>query len=145
MRNLTFWNREPNYFFNHLFDSPLFDRTEEEKSYRPFYDVEEDEERYVVNVDVPGVPKKNVNIEVKDRLLTISGERKGYKFERILSLPADVDVEQITAHYEDGVLSVELAKAATAKSRQIKIGEGKPTLLGKLRGNHTKEEAEKAA
>ncbi|WP_245539541.1 Hsp20/alpha crystallin family protein [Thiomicrorhabdus arctica] len=95
---------------------------------------------YHVEVDLPGVQKKDINVEVKDNRLMISGERKskkevkevGYyrsessygKFERGFALPEGVDSENVKASCEEGVLEVTLPKLMmdkNKKSKQIKV------------------------
>ncbi len=94
----------------------------------PTVNTREDENSYVVEVDVPGVKKEDikVNIDPEKRTLTVSGERKfkeevkkedyykvesAYgKFMRTFSLPENVDVENIDAKTEDGVLTIMLPK-----------------------------------
>jgi len=97
-----------------------------ENVWMPAVNEREDENAYILEIDLPGVKKEDINIEVKDNLLIISGERKfkkeesdkGYKrvesffgrFERRFTLPADADVEHIEAKMEDGVLKIVIPK-----------------------------------
>ncbi len=94
----------------------------------PTVNTREDENAYVVEVDLPGVKKEDikVNIDQEKRTLTVSGERKfkeevkkedyykiesSYgKFMRTFSLPENVDAENIDAKTEDGVLHITLPK-----------------------------------
>ncbi|WP_457596316.1 Hsp20/alpha crystallin family protein [Hydrogenimonas sp.] len=94
----------------------------------PAVNTREDENAYVVEIDLPGVKKEDikVNIDPEKRTLTISGERKfkeevkkedyykiesSYgKFMRTFSLPENVDVEHIDAKTEEGVLHITLPK-----------------------------------
>ncbi len=94
----------------------------------PTVNTREDENAYIVEVDLPGVKKEDikVNIDPEKRTLTISGERKfkqevkkedyykiesSYgKFMRTFSLPENVDVEHIDAKTEEGVLEITLPK-----------------------------------
>ncbi|WP_300368071.1 Hsp20/alpha crystallin family protein [Hydrogenimonas sp.] len=97
-------------------------------AFAPSVNTREDENAYIVEVDLPGVKKEDikVNIDAEKRTLTISGERKfkeevkkddyykiesSYgKFMRTFSLPENVDVENIDAKTEEGVLHVTLPK-----------------------------------
>ncbi|BBG66786.1 heat shock protein Hsp20 [Hydrogenimonas sp.] len=97
-------------------------------AFLPTVNTREDENAYVVEVDLPGVKKEDikVNIDQEKRTLTISGERKfkdevkkedyykiesSYgKFMRTFSLPENVDAENIDAKTEDGVLVITLPK-----------------------------------
>ena len=94
----------------------------------PTVNTREDENAYIVEVDLPGVKKEDikVNIDPEKRTLTISGERKfkeevkkedyykiesSYgKFMRTFSLPENVDVDHIDAKTEEGVLEITLPK-----------------------------------
>lgn len=93
-------------------------------------------EHVVVQADVLGLTDKDVELTLHDGVLTLAGARKleipegyrahmqeraGYRFSRSLALPCKVDAERTTATVNDGVLTVTLAKAVTAKPRQIAI------------------------
>ena len=108
----------------------------------PTCDVAENKDHYLVTLDVPGVPKDQIKIEMHDNVLTVSGERKSEarenteggryierhygSFFRSFSLPIGVDSTKVEADYKDGVLKLYVPKAETAKARQIKIGENRP-------------------
>lgn len=97
-----------------------------EAVWAPAVNEKEDEKAYYVEVDLPGVKKEDINVEIKDNVVTISGERKfkkeesdkGYtrtesffgKFERSFTLPSDVDADKIEAKVEDGVLKLTIPK-----------------------------------
>ena len=95
------------------------------KSFSPFCDVQENEDRYVISADLPGVKKDDIKIEMNDNVLTLSGERKrgeqAFTFTRSFTVPRTVDFDKVAAHHADGVLTIELPKAALAKSRKIEI------------------------
>ena len=115
------------------------DRMPKEAIWMPAVNEKEDEKAYYIEVDLPGVKKEDINVEVKDNILIISGERKfkkeeedkGYKrvesffgkFERRFTLPADADPERIEAKVEDGVLYITIPKVEqhqNAKKIQVK-------------------------
>lgn len=142
-KSLLDWQRS----FDRAFESALLDNRTEERVFHPHTDIEETENHYVVNIDIPGVAKKDLNIEVRDEQLVVSGERKSAKkeagfservygkFQRVIALPTGIDPEKIEAQYEDGVLAVAIPKAESVKPRQIKIGEGnKGSFFGRLVG-----------
>ncbi len=109
-------------------DLPAKGEKEVVNAFVPTVNTREDENAYVVEVDLPGVKKEDikVNIDQEKRTLTISGERKfkeevkkedyykiesSYgKFMRTFSLPDNVDAENIDAKTEDGVLHITLPK-----------------------------------
>lgn len=99
--------------------------TEVERTYVPAYEVSEDENRYMISADLPGVKKEDIKIEMNENVITISGERKksqqAMAFKRTFSVPNTVDFEKIEARHEDGVLSIFLPKAQAAKARTIQI------------------------
>src|SRR5262245_25536711 len=89
----------------------------------------------VVRAEVPGISPDQVQIQVEPTLLTISGERpadrtgNGYhrrerrfgRFSRSVQIPADLDPENATADYRDGLLTVRIAKAESARPRKVEI------------------------
>ena len=98
-------------------------------------DLEETDDAYIVDLDVPGVRREDVNVEVVDNTLRVSGEikekertgvlrrqtRRVGRFEHIMTLPGEVDPDQVEASLHDGVLTVRLAKASRAKPRRVEI------------------------
>ncbi len=102
----------------------------------PAINTREGEYAYHVEVDLPGMKKEDINIQVEDNTLVISGERKVkeeikeenyYKiesrfgtFSRSFSLPEDADVENIHAESADGVLEVIVPKLESAKVDKVK-------------------------
>lgn len=124
----------------------MFETTfEEEADFRPTCEIEEKDSHFMVSMDVPGIPKKDLHIEVKDGQISVSGERKNLKFSRMFSLPAGVDADKIEAQYQDGVLSLAIPKSESAKARQIKITEGKSGFFSKLLGGNKEEEEARPA
>ncbi|MBU1643141.1 Hsp20/alpha crystallin family protein [bacterium] len=107
-------------------------------SFVPAVNTREGEYAYHVEVDLPGVKKEDIHIDISENnVLTISGERKTksevdqkeyYKFEssygkftRSFTLPSNADVENITANSEDAVLEVVIPKVKEEKSASRKI------------------------
>ena len=103
----------------------------------PAIDIAEEEDAILIKAEVPGCKAEDVDISVHGNTLTISGEKKlseekkekGYyhvestygSFRRELTLPTDVDPTKIDAVCKDGVLSITLPKAETAKTVKIKV------------------------
>jgi len=88
--------------------------------------VEETETAYQLTLDVAGIRREDLDIEVKNGVLVIKGERKGaksYTFEKKFRLGDTVLVDEIKATHQDGVLTLELAKASKAQARKIAIAE----------------------
>jgi HSP20 family protein len=105
--------------------------------FTPPVDVHETEEEYLVKIDVPGVKSKDVNVEVNENVLSISGsrladetgtaqlvERPYGTFARTLTLPQGVDSDSIEAGYHDGVLELRIPKPVERKPKKITIGTG---------------------
>jgi HSP20 family protein len=109
----------------------------------PPMDLVETEDHLVLKADLPGLDSDDVNIEVKDGVLTVSGERKTeheeradgfYRverafggFSRSMSLPQQVDAEQISASFDKGVLEVRIPKPEERKPHRVQIGSGTVT------------------
>jgi HSP20 family protein len=105
--------------------------------FSPVVNTREGEFAYHIEVDLPGVDKENIKVDVKDNVLTISGERKhkeevkredyyklesSYgKFERSFTLPKGVDTENIQASSDKGVLEVTIPKLETEVEKTKKI------------------------
>ena len=122
--------------------------------FQPACDIEEQDDHYRISMDVPGMKKDDIQIEVRDHQLMISGarheemrrddqnlrmvERRFGRFQRAFTLPSGINPEQIEANYENGVLRLAVPKVEEARARQIRIGESKG-LLGKLVGRREKE------
>lgn len=112
------------------------------ESFTPAADIRENEKGYLMAFDLPGIPEQNVKIEVKDGVLSLTGERRretsdnreGWtrtersfgRFHRAFSLPNDIDATKIEAQFENGELHLFLPKAEVAKSVQIPVN-GKKT------------------
>jgi HSP20 family protein len=151
MTVLTRWNpyRDLNslqHRMNRLFDAQFGGREESltAGAFVPPVDVYEDEHSVQLKLEVAGVAEKDLDIKVENNTLTVSGERKFEKeekeenfhrverrygsFTRSFTLPTTVNTEDIKADYEQGVLTIRLAKRQEAKPKQIKvnIGTAKP-------------------
>ena len=101
----------------------------------PPADVEESEDAYRVEIELPGVQREDVDIQLIERVLTVTGEvrerertgvlrrrtRRVGQFSFSVTLPGDVDADQVSAQLHDGVLTVRVPKSAQAKPRRIAI------------------------
>ena len=123
----------------------FFDETPSIRYSVPSVDVREEEGRYLLEAELPGLTEKEVDVKVDDNLLTISSrheetregkseekkpnylirERKSSSFSRSFVLPKDVDPEKINGSFADGVLSLTLDKRPEAKPKEIKIRSAK--------------------
>lgn len=122
-----------------FFDVPDFDRIlNTQTSAQPAYNVSEVDDGFLISVDLPGTKKEDLKIEVVERTLTVTGQRKRNTeevFSRSFSLPESLDSEKIQANYEDGVLELFVPRAEKAKPRQIEIQAGKSGFFDKLLGS----------
>jgi HSP20 family protein len=117
-------------------------RAYDEKTFDPAFEIAESGEHYLMSVDLPGMKKEDIKIEVSDNILTISGERKressdknGF-FKRSFTLPSSVETGKVEARYENGVLELYLPKTQVAKPRQIEVQSGKSGIFSKLLGSN---------
>ena len=140
LRELTTLQNEMNRLFGSAFDTPTPGNAGALRRWMPAMDLVEAEEHFILRADLPGMSEEDVNIEVEERVLTISGERKaehtenkdGYhrverafgSFSRSLTLPEGVDAEAVTANFDRGVLEIRIPKPEQRKPRKISIGVG---------------------
>ena len=105
--------------------------------WNPVVDIYDNEDNIVIKAELPGVSKKDIEIDIKDRVLTLKGERSADnqvkednyyrrertygRFERSFTLPANVDPDKIKADYSDGVLKIEVSKPEDQKPKQITV------------------------
>ncbi len=134
VRELSTLQSEMNRLFQAFFEGD----NGEARHWAPAMDLMEAGDHLVLKADLPGLSEDDVRIEVRDNLLTVSGERKsgheqkrnGYyrverafgRFSRSLTLPEGVDPDRIEASFDKGVLEVRIPKPEEQKPRRIAIG-----------------------
>jgi HSP20 family protein len=127
---------------NSLFNEPFFRSGSEDDELHmgsglPAVDMFDDDDKIVIKAELPGMDKKDISVDIENRVLTLSGERnydnevkednyyrreRAYgRFKRAFNLPADVDSDQIKADFKDGVLKVEIPKPEEQKPKQITV------------------------
>ena len=128
------------FIWSNLFDDDFFPVVSHRSTSIPAVNIKEDVKRFVLDLAVPGIDKKDLKIEIHEDVITISSETKNEKEEnndgfkrrefsyssfcRSFYLPANVNREKIGANYKDGILTVELPKVEEEKakiSREVKI------------------------
>ena len=131
MPTVAEWDRLMSDFVgDRLEDTELTDWT-------PAIDIAEDNDAFVVIADLPGLTKEDISINIKENMLTISGERKAEEkveeknycrterryeaFKRSFQLTDQVIADKITASFKDGVLTVNVPKAEEVKPKEIEI------------------------
>jgi HSP20 family protein len=126
--------------FDLIFDDffPKFRAIERaEPDFLPRMDIKEKDSNYIIHAELPGVPKDAINIELKDGVLSISGEKsfqkkeenekyyrveRSYgKFSRSLYVPNGITEDQIKATYNDGVLEIAFPKEAKQDVKKIAV------------------------
>jgi HSP20 family protein len=127
---------------NRLFDG-FFGRSASPSSGRrwiPAMDLVETDDHLVLRADLPGLDREDIEIEVKDNVLTVAGERKaeheekgeGFhrverafgRFSRSLDLPQGIAADEVDARFDRGVLEVRIPKPEERKPTRIEIGAG---------------------
>jgi HSP20 family protein len=141
LRELASIQNEMNRLFGTVFDAPATGGNGGAlRRWMPAMDLVETKDQFVLRADLPGLAEGDVNIEVEDNVLTVSGERKaehettkeGYhrverafgSFSRSLTLPEGVDAEAVSASFDRGVLEITIPKPEQRKPRKISIGVG---------------------
>ena len=128
------------FYMGSIFDDDFFPVMPSRSNSMPAVNIKEDEKRFMLDLAVPGMDKKDLKIDIEKDVLTISSESKhesedntdGYKrrefsyssFCRSFQIPENVNKEKIDASYKDGILSVTLPKLEEENSkisRQVKI------------------------
>jgi HSP20 family protein len=145
VREIDSLQGEMNRLFSTFFDTPTTrsgagNGGAASRRWLPAMDLIETDEHFVLKADLPGMTQDDVNIEVENNVLTVSGERKteheakheGYyrleratgAFSRSLTLPEGIDPEAVTATFDNGVLEVRIPKPVQAQPRKVQIGVG---------------------
>ena len=125
-----------NEFFN-TFQALEQEEPKEVFDFTPTVNTREDKDAYYIEVDLPGVKKEDVDISIDKNVLTIKGKREVREevqeddyyrvesrygtFSRSFTLPEKVDVDNVKAHTEDGVLEITIPKLTVLKETTKKI------------------------
>jgi HSP20 family protein len=139
LREFSTLQNEMNRLFNTVFDAPAGGGNGGAmRRWMPAMDLVETDDHFVLRADLPGLSEEDVDIELEDSTLTISGQRTAeheehkegaYRverafgaFSRSLTLPRGIDPEAVTANFDRGVLEVRVPKPEERKPRRIAIG-----------------------
>jgi HSP20 family protein len=130
-----------NRLFRELLSSEAPEEALTTTSFAPPVDIYEDEHNIALKIEVPGIDENDIDVRIENNTLTVQGVRKIEKeekeenfrrverqygsFTRSFTLPPSVDPAQASAHYDKGVLNINLAKKAEAKPKQIKVNVGR--------------------
>lgn len=127
--------------FDRFFREPFFSENSllRRESFSPLCNVKEEEKRYLIEAEIPGVDPDDIEIEIEHGQISIRGtkkanietkdedrqmhviERSSGSFYRAFTLPDNVDTEQITADYKNGILYIDIPKTRDKHRRRIKI------------------------
>ena len=128
------FNNEINRFLN---VAPRQRAANQDRNWMPAVDIREEDDRFVLSADIPGVERKDVEVTMEDGVLTIKGERhaeteekrEGFNrrervhgtFMRQFTLPDTVNADSISATIKEGVLHIEIPKQAKPEPRKITV------------------------
>lgn len=159
-RDLNNIQRRLDRLFEDVF-TPASREISEMEAYTPPCDIEEADSHYVVSLDVPGMSRENLKVEISGENIVISGHRKEEhitskaepqiseryqgKFYRTMSFPGLNEKSKVEAVYKDGVLRVAVPKATAEKRTSIPISEDKGGLMNRILGRIEGKKEEKAA
>ena len=106
-------------------------------TWSPAFDIVEHDKESVVTAELPGISEEDVNISLKENVLTIRGEKKSEhtedsdncyynertygEFQRMIRLDSDIDNNKVEANYNNGILAVHLPKSKENQNREIKV------------------------
>jgi len=104
---------------------------------RPKLDIAENTENYTISVEVPGIEEKDIHLQLEGDVLTIRGEKRQKQekqddkyhrversygsFQRVLTLPHDADTTKVNAKFDNGVLTITVARSGEVKENSRKI------------------------
>jgi HSP20 family protein len=125
---------------NRLFEDAFPDENDaiaDRADWNPTIDIYDTVEAIVVEAELPGIPKENVSIEIKENILNIRGRRTADKeikeesyyrreraygsFRRSFHLPSSVEADKITASFKDGILKINIPKPDEKAPKRISI------------------------
>ena len=121
---------------NRLFNDPFLTTSWKELgnlTHTPAAEINEDDEAVYLKLEVPGMEAKDIDLNVTNNAVSISGERKSEsespnhsefsygKFQRVINLPAKIENTNVTAEYKNGILHLTLPKAEAEKNKVVKV------------------------
>ena len=137
MKQMTPYNRNRFRDFDSLFDQFLAPANYEPLDFNPKLDVEEFDDHYLASFDLPGMKLEDIKIDLHDSQLKVSGERaqenkkedNGWShtersfgsFQRMITLPKNIESESLEANYNNGVLDVLIPKSVKSSARKIEV------------------------
>ena len=153
MGHLTTYNRNRLNGFDNMFDqfftpTPASSAMLGQMDFNPKLDVKEFDDHYLASFDLPGMNLSDINIDLNESQLKISGERttevnkdengwahreRSYgSFQRLITLPKNINSDKLEANYNNGVLDVLIPKTEATKARTIEVKSEPEGFLKKL-------------
>ncbi len=136
-RNMTALQDRINRLFEDAFPQSQSETEVSLCAWQPSVDIYENNEGVVIKVDLPGLEKEDISVEIKENVLTLKGQRKeevgvpeeAYfrkertcgTFHRSFSLRSMIDPESIKATFKNGVLTIEIPKPEEEKPKQVEV------------------------
>ena len=125
---------------NRLFDDVFTLTPRSLSGFTPAAELEERDDAYHLRLEIPGIGREDLDIQVTAESVSVSGERKSSShgegdgvtrsefrygsFSRMVSLPGRIDHQNVVADYSDGILKLTLPKAAEEKNKVVKVNVG---------------------
>jgi HSP20 family protein len=138
-RELSRMQERMEQLFNEMVPAVSIEGAAAAQSFMPLVNITRQDDQYLLSFELPGVRKEDINLEISNEQLVVSGQRKAEKhikeeayesrersegtFYRSFSLPTDVSAEKISATYENGMLTVMLPRTGVESARRIQITE----------------------
>ena len=131
--NLIKVNRMPSIFdtVDGLFDGLFNDYPNNLSMGMPNYDINSDNSKYTIEMEVPGIKKSEISIEAQDQIIKISAKKdsdnnsysnaSSREFEKEFNLPDDAVEKNISANLKNGILEIKIPRKAEVKTKAIKI------------------------
>ena len=120
-----------------FFDDVLRDFGSSRRSFVPAVELSENDESYTISVELPGVRREDVHVDLREGMLIVQGEKRSEREEkkergrylertygsfcRTFALPADAETERLEAKFKDGVLSIHIPRSEESRPREIEI------------------------
>ncbi len=136
-RELARIEQELNKVFNELVPTRTASEVSQVQGWTPRVDVYEKDNKIVIEAEIPGAKKEDIEVKIRDNAVVIKGEVKKEEekkeenyyrserfygvFERVIPLPAEVKAEEAKASFENGILKLEIPKATAEKEVKIEV------------------------
>jgi HSP20 family protein len=138
LKEMDLVRRQFDQLFDELTQSPATNnsKTDTQVTWRPAVELETTDDQIIVRAQLPGMAIQDLDVEVTQEAVSISGERRKQdseqndslksefrygKFQRVISLPAVIQTDKVQAEYKDGILTLTLPKVIEVRNKVVKI------------------------